>query len=227
MSNFDFKAVTHWVFDLDNTLYHADSGLFSQVDVRMTDWIKRALNVDTVQANNLRLQYWKTYGTTLSGLIAHHHIDPDDYLAYVHEIDLSCIAPAPLLGQTIDNLSGQKIIYTNGSQEHARRILTHMGLEACFSGIYAMEDTDYVAKPAKAAFEKVFSLAGVVPQTSVMIEDTARNLHVPHLMGMQTVWIENDEPVASIGGDSAYISHRTTDLKGFLSQHTLKKETAS
>lgn len=214
---FDFSSVTHWVFDLDNTLYSADSGLFSQVDVRMTDWIARTLKLDTQQANTMRLEYWKNYGTTLSGLMKYHAIDPDDYLHYVHDIDLSEIASNPSLAHTIRALPGKKVIYTNGSRGHAERVLKHLGLEGCFDKSYAIEDTDYIPKPAHQAFEMVFNDIKLNPATSVMLEDTARNLKVPYDMGMQTVWIQNDDPIAVEGSGADYILHKTGDLQTFLS----------
>ena len=80
-----------WLFDLDNTLYPADSNLFRQIDQRMGAYISELLNVDRDEARRLQKQYYKSYGTTLSGLMRNHHVDPEAYLEFVHDIDLSLI----------------------------------------------------------------------------------------------------------------------------------------
>lgn len=213
---FDFRKTTHWVFDLDNTLYTADSGLFQKIDVRMTQWIANSLNVDPEHANTLRLEYWHEYGTTLSGLMEQHAIDPEDYLDYVHDVDLSDIPVNTDLNKAIDALSGEKIVYTNGSRKHAKRVLNHLGLAMTFDAIYAIEDTGYIPKPQHEAYVQVFDKAKPYHQTSVMVEDTAKNLKVPHDLGLQTVWVQNSDPMAVKDSGADYILHRTESLHRFL-----------
>ena len=96
-----FHHVTTWVFDLDNTLYPPRYRLFDQIEVRMTNWVMSALNVDRAHADHLRAHYWKSYGTTLAGLMAEHAIDPEPYLADVHDIDFSVLTPDPALAARI------------------------------------------------------------------------------------------------------------------------------
>ena len=116
-----FAHVETWVFDLDNTLYPPAIRLFDQIERRMTAYVMRALAVDSAEANRLRRHYWQTYGTTLAGLMREHALEPDAYLAEVHDIDLSRVAPAPELRRALGRLPGRKLVYTNGSREHARR----------------------------------------------------------------------------------------------------------
>ena len=109
-----FSHVTAWVFDLDNTLYPPHMRLFDQIEVRMTDWVMQALQVDRARADHLRAYYWQTYGTTLAGLMREHDVDPGPYLTDVHDMDFSVLSPDPGLAQSISALPGRKIIYTNG-----------------------------------------------------------------------------------------------------------------
>ena len=206
----DFNYVSHWVFDLDNTLYHPSARLFDQIEVRMTAWVQDTLGVDIDRANHLRHHYWQTYGTTLAGLMAEHDVDPDPYLHAVHEIDLSHLEQDHALAAGITALPGRKIVYTNGSEPYAQRVLAARGLGDLFDAVYGVEHADYRPKPERAAFEAIFTQDGTNPKTAAMFEDDPRNLKAPHEMGMRTVHVA-DAPHAA-----DHIHHHTPDLAGFL-----------
>ena len=207
-----FRHVKHWVFDLDNTLYPPAARLFDQIETRMTDFVMRALGVDRARANKLRVDYWRSYGTTLAGLMREHDVDPDPYLHEVHEIDLSALTPDPHLAATIAALPGRKIVYTNGSAPYAARVLEARGLDAAFDAIYGVEHAEFRPKPERAAFETVFARDGVAPERAAMFEDDPRNLSAPHAMGMRTVH------VAETAATARHIHHHTDDLGGFLAR---------
>ncbi len=206
-----FSHVTDWVFDLDNTLYPPQARLFAQIEVKMTDYVMRALGVDREHANHLRHHYWQLYGTTLAGLMHEHGVDPGPYLTEVHDISLDALTPDPALHDAIAALPGRKIVYTNGCGPYAERVLAARGLSGLFDGIYGVEHAEFHPKPAREAFETVFARAGITPSRAAMFEDDSRNLAVPHAMGMRTVHVsEKPEP-------APHIEHHTTDLPGFLS----------
>lgn len=205
-----FAYVRHWVFDLDNTLYSPEVRLFDQIEARMTAWVMRALAIDAPEADRLRRHYWQHYGTTLSGLMAEHRIDPDDYLVDVHDISFAALRPDPVLRARIADLPGRRIVYTNGSAPYARKVLAARGLSEVFDAVYGVEDAGFHPKPRRAAFETVFARDGLTPGIAAMFEDDPRNLAVPHDMGMRTVLVA-PEPLAA-----AHIHHHTGDLAGFL-----------
>jgi len=207
----DFAQVTTWVFDLDNTLYPPSMRLFDQIEVKMTDWVMRALQVDRARADHLRAHYWQTYGTTLAGLMTEHGVDPGPYLNEVHDIDFSILAPDHGLARAIAALPGRKIIYTNGCVPYAEKVVTARGLGGLFSAIYGVEEAAFHPKPAARAFETVFARDGLDPTRAAMFEDDARNLSVPHALGMLTVH------VAPEARPEPHIHHHTADLAGFLS----------
>lgn len=207
-----FRHVRTWVFDLDNTLYHPSARLFAQIEVKMTAWVMRTLGLDRDSADALRDAYWQRYGTTLAGLMAEHGVDPLPYLAEVHAIDFSGLAPDPGLAAAIDRLPGRKIVFTNGDGPYAARVLAARGLSGVFDKVYGVEHAQFRPKPEQAAFEAVFALDGLSPREGAMFEDDPRNLTVPHLMGMRTVLVG---PVAQAAD---HIHHHTDDLAGFLSQ---------
>src|SRR5262245_64309922 len=113
-----FDRTEVWVFDLDNTLYPADCRLFAQVDQRMGEFIARYLGVPFEYARHLQKSYYRQFGTTLTGLMKVHRMDPRPFLDYVHDLDLSGLAAHPRLAAAIQGLPGRKLIFTNGSRAH-------------------------------------------------------------------------------------------------------------
>lgn len=205
-----FAHVNVWVFDLDNTLYPPAARLFDQIEVRMTAWVQAALGVARDEADRLRAQYWRQYGTTLAGLMAEHGVDPAPYLTHVHEIDLSALAPDPVLAARLAALPGRRIVYTNGCRPYAERVLAARGLSGVFDAVYGVEHAGFRPKPERAAFETVFAADGIDPARAAMFEDDARNLAAPHAMGMATVHVAPEPAPAP------HIAHHTDDLAGFL-----------
>ena len=201
-----FATVQTWVFDLDNTLYPPHMRLFDQIEVKMTDWVMRALQVDRARADHLRAHYWQTYGTTLAGLMAEHDVDPGPYLTEVHEIDFSVLSADPALAKAIARLPGRKIIYTNACVPYAEKVVEARGLGGVFDAVYGVEDANFHPKPEARAFSTVFDRDGLDPVTAAMFEDDARNLMVPHALGMRTIH------VAPSADPAPHIQHHTDDL---------------
>lgn len=210
MIQHSFSHIDTWVFDLDNTLYPPHMRLFDQIEVRMTAWVMRELGVDQPRADYLRAHYWRSYGTTLAGLMREHNIDPMGYLADVHDIDFSVLTPDPTLADRIRALPGRRIIYTNGDAPYAQKVLAARGLTGLFDAVYGVEHADFLPKPEAAAFQTVFTRDGLDPTRAAMFEDDARNLAVPHAMGLRTIHITpTPEP-------APHIHHQAEDLSAFL-----------
>ncbi|GGH30077.1 putative hydrolase of the HAD superfamily [Cribrihabitans marinus] len=207
-----FSHVRDWVFDLDNTLYPPEMRLFDQIEVLMTDYVMQALGVEHAQANHLRTHYWRSYGTTLAGLMREHDLDPEPYLVAVHAIDMSHVAPDPDLAARLRELPGRRIVYTNGSAPYAERVLAARGLTGLFDAIYGVEHAGFRPKPEREAFEAVFARDGMRPDTAAMFEDDTRNLAAPHAMGMRTVHVAPEPQAAD------HIHHHTDDLADFLAR---------
>lgn len=212
-----------WIFDLDNTLYHADNGVFAQIDGRMTSYVAELLSLPRDSARQIQKQLYRDHGTTLAGLIAEYRIDPEPYLTFVHDLDLSVLQPDPHLSQALTRLEGRRFVFTNGCRHHATRILERLGLNHLFHQIWDIRTIGFVPKPGRAAYEAVTEEAGLDPAVTVMFDDIARNLVVPHEMGMTTVWLNcqsdwsrqgPDFPVAS----REHIDHEIRDLCDFLNR---------
>ena len=216
----------HWIFDLDNTLYPPTCRLFDQIDKRMGAFITDLLGISPAEARVLQKRYFREYGTTLSGLMAHHNMEPARYLAYVHDIDYSVIRADPGLSAALARLPGRKLIFTNGSRDHAINVLNRLGISAHFDHVHDIADSDYIPKPRALAYERMIAGSGADPARSAMFEDIAHNLEVAHGMGMATVLVkfENGHPdaehIATGNGSEAYVDCTTTDLSHFLTRLT-------
>ena len=217
----DFTHVREWIFDLDNTLYRADNGIFAQIDARMTAFVARHLGMERDAARQVQKRLYRDHGTTLAGLIAEHRIDPEPYLAFVHDIDLSGLAPDPDLHSAVARLPGRRFVFTNGCRNHATRILESLKLGDLFDEVWDIRTIGFVPKPDPAAYDRVVKEAGLVPDRAAMFDDIARNLVVPHEMGMTTVWLDCQSdwsrqgpefPVAS----ATHIDHEIRELVPFL-----------
>jgi putative hydrolase of the HAD superfamily len=205
-----------WIFDLDNTLYPASCGLFPQVQQRMNEYICDRLAVSEEQAAELRRTYFREHGTTMNGLMKVHNIDPHDFLAFVHEVDLACVPPDPALVAALGQLNGRKIVHTNGSVRHAERLLDHLGLSPAFSGIIDIVAADFEPKPALTGYRLLLKRHSVRPNTALMLEDMARNLAPAAELGMTTAWLRNGVDWAMEEADRDYVHHVVDDLAGFL-----------
>src|SRR6195256_2868147 len=190
-----------WIFDLDNTLYPASCRLFDQVQRRMNEFICARLAVSEAQAAELRRTYFREHGTTMNGLMKVHNIDPHDFLAFVHEVDLACLPSDPALVAALGQLNGRKIVHTNGSVRHAERLLDHLGLSDAFCGIIDIVAADFDPKPALAGYQWLLRRHAVAAPTALMIEDIARNLAPAAELGMTTAWMRGELDWAAANAD--------------------------
>lgn len=202
-----------WVFDLDNTLYDAETELFPQIERRMTAYVAKIAGLEPDAARALQHRYLMEYGATITGLIRHHDLDAQDFLDFVHDVDARTLSPDPDLAALIAALPGRKLVYTNGSRGHAERVLTRLGLAALFEACFAIEDAELHPKPQPEGFARFLARHKLEPRRAVMVEDTARNLMPAHALGFFTVLLAPD---ARPRERLRHVDHETHCLKTFL-----------
>ena len=215
-----------WLFDLDNTLYPASTDLFSQIDVRMKSFIAEALGLPVEEAFRLQKQYYHAYGTSLRGLMIHHGVEPEAFLDYVHDIDHSLLPPDPALTACIEKLPGRRLIYTNGSERHAEKVLDRLGMTGLFEGVFDIKAANYIPKPHREPYQKLIERHAFDPRATAFFEDSVQNLKPAADLGMTTVLVKGKLPPppcpsgvvgkATSAEDLAHCHHITEDLAAWL-----------
>ena len=219
----DLQSIKFWIFDLDNTLYSGNTRVFEQVDKKMTEYISKKLKVDKEEAKKIQKKYFHEYNTTLNGMIKNHKINANEFLEFVHDINIDFLQKDPSLAKEIEKLEGIKIIFTNGSRKHALNVTKRLGIDQLFDDIFDIVDCDFIPKPLMEPYKKLVKKHKIDPKLCVLVEDIARNLKPAYEMGMKTVWIENDEPWASKFSDSNFVNYKTNNLSEFLKKINLLK----
>jgi len=217
------KSIKYWIFDLDNTLYSGKTRVFEQVDKKMSKYISEKLNITVEEARKIQKNYFHEYNTTLNGMIKNHKIDANEFLKFVHDIDIDFLKKDEKLAEEMEKLEGKKIIFTNGSKKHAINVTRRIGIEQYFDGIFDIVDSDFIPKPSIEPYKKLVEKHKIDPKLSVLVEDIARNLKPAYEMGMKTVWIENDESWAKEFSDSNFINYKTNNLSEFIKKINLLK----
>ena len=212
------EKINTWIFDLDNTLYSADSGIFQQVHKLMGEFISNNLNMDLEEAKKLQSKYYKQHGTTLRGLMDNHGIDPDYFLAEVHKLDYSIVGPNKMLNQELDKLKGRKIIYTNANKQHATDVLEKIKLSNYFDEIFDIKMANYIPKPEIKPYEQISDLYNINASTSAMFDDIAKNLVPAKKVNFTSVWIDAGYENFSddIEASKQYLDYQTRDLSLFI-----------
>ena len=220
-----FGHVSAWVFDLDNTLYPADCGIWPAIEERITLFLMGLSGLDGLSARALQRYYYRRHGTTLRGLVEEHVVRADEYLEFVHDIDRSTLAPNPPLAREIERLPGRKLIFTNGSRDHALRTLERLGLDGLFEDAFDIVAAGLVPKPVDLAYEAFFRTHEVDPASAAMFEDLARNLRAPKARGMTTTLVaprpgqaDHRQTLDHGEADCGCVDFVTDDLVGFLAQ---------
>jgi putative hydrolase of the HAD superfamily len=191
----------------------------------MTLFIKEKLNLNDKEAKELQTNYFYKYNTSLNGLMLNHNVIGEEFLKFVHDVDISFMKEDKVMRNELEQLNMEKFIFTNGSAEHAENILTHLGVYDLFGRekVFDIQDAGYVPKPNAKTFDKMVNKFGINPKETIYIEDIARNLSIGFERGCTTVWLINDEHFGKMDSDKDYISHKIKNLSLFLKEIRLLK----
>ena len=226
----NLKDKKYLLLDLDGVCYGSHNGypldkVFGMISNRMTLFIKEKLNLNDKEAKELQTNYFYKYNTSLNGLMLNHNVIGEEFLKFVHDVDISFMKEDKVMRNELKKLDMEKFIFTNGSAEHAKNILTHLGVYDLFGRekVFDIQDAGYVPKPEAKTFDKMVNKFGINPKETIYIEDIARNLSIGYERGCTTVWLINDEHFGKMDSDKDYISHKIKNLSLFLKEIRLLK----
>ena len=221
--NSSFSGIVTWIFDLDLTLYSPEANIMAQVRDRIALFVQDYFKVDSEAAHGIRYKYWQKYGTTLGGLMAEHNVEPQGYLDFVHDVDMSLLTPAPALRALIEALPGRKLIFTNADAPYADRVLAARGLTGIFEDIFDIHRMAHVPKPNPASYAALCAQLDIAPRRSLFVEDSAQNLAPAKALGMRTIWVKHDGEADSSGHEE-HIDQQIADVTEWLSSiHCLER----
>ena len=220
----DLKDIKNIIFDCDGVLYDNLEAVFGQVSKRMTEFISNKLNINKISAKKLQTDYFYKYNTSLNGLMIHNSIKPDEFLKYVHDIDLSFLEKDRKLRFELEQIDVKKFVFTNGSAEHVCNITNALGITDLFEGVHDIVDSKYFPKPEAKAFDLMAEKFNIYPKESLYIEDIAKNLSIGKKRGAITCWLENTEQFGKIDSDKDFIDYKINNLSSFLKQIRVLKE---
>jgi putative hydrolase of the HAD superfamily len=221
----DLKSIKNILFDLDGVLYQDLEAVFGQVSKKMTEYIAKNLNLDLKKAKELQTNYFHKYNTSLNGLMIHHDVVPEEFLKYVHDIDLSFMKKDLILRKELENLNLKKFIFTNGSKEHANNITSHLGINDLFDGLFDIVDAEFSPKPTAKAFDLMIKKFKINPKETLYIEDIAKNLSIGKERGAITAWLINNEYWGKKESDKEFIDFKIENLSLFLKEIRLLQNT--
>ena len=214
----ELKNIKNILFDLDGVLYQDLESVFGQVSKKMTEYISKKLDLDLKKAKELQTSYFHKYNTSLNGLMIHHDIKPEEFLKYVHNIDLSFMKKDLILKKELENLNLKKFIFTNGSKEHANNITTHLGINDLFNGLFDIVDAEFSPKPTAKTFDLMVKKFKIIPKETLYIEDIAKNLSIGKERGAITAWLINDEYWGKKESNKQFIDYKIENLSLFLKE---------
>ena len=213
------NSFQNWIFDLDNTMYDINLGLFKKISNRITDFIMSKYSLDIDQAKKIQKEYYLKYGLTLRGLIVEKKLDPEEFLDYVHDVEHPELEKNDQLISKIRILEGKKIIFTNATSKHAKKILKILELEDYFDQIIDIKDLEYIPKPDKRSYKKLLECLNLNKENldkTIFFEDTVKNLIPAKELGITTVWMKNSINEKDFKNNFSFIDYSSNNLNEFL-----------
>src|SRR5574338_1242733 len=211
-----FAHIRDWIFDLDNCLYPASTGLFSLIDERMGAYIQRLLGCDAQEARRVQKAHFHEHGTTLAGLMKEHGIEPHDFLEDVHDIPLDRLESDERLARALSRLPGRRFVFTNGDAPYARRVLEAIGVHAHFQDLHDIHASGYRPKPDPHGYALLCERFDIDPAHALLADDMVQNLAPAKALGMTTVWVDNGSERGDHGYDQHIVDHRIADVGEWL-----------
>jgi putative hydrolase of the HAD superfamily len=214
------KNLRYALFDLDNTLYPKSCGLMAAIGNRMDRYMIECLEIRPEMVSRKRRAFLRDFGTTLNALRRYYTVDPDEFLTFVHDIPLSRhLQFEPALDGMLERITIKKVLFTNADAQHARRVLSHLGIMRHFESIIDIHLLEFINKPHRRAYLKAMDILSAQAEECVLVEDSLANIIPAKKLGMMTVMVGDR---IHMDGAHYHIQHITDFeklLAGILASH--------
>ncbi len=184
------------LFDLDNTLYHPESGLLEAGDRTITHFISQRLDMPWEEADRLRVRTWREYGATARGLEIELGIPQREFFAgSIERVPVEeYLRPRPELRAMLAALPQRLYVFTNAPSVYAERTLTALGVADLIADVFDIETTGGMPKPECRSYDHVIEAVGVPAERIALLEDTEDNLLPAAELGMVTIKVGPPPP---------------------------------
>jgi len=181
-------------FDLDDTLYPSQSGLWDLIKERINLYMHECLDLPLEEIPSRRAGYYREFGTTMRGLMNDYDIEPEDYLQFVHDVPLSeYLSPDPELAALIKRYPQRKVIFTNADAKHAQRVMSVLQVSDCFDDLIDIHSMAPFCKPMRQAYEVALKTVGETDAGAcVLLDDSPSNLASAKQFGFYTIRVGGD-----------------------------------
>jgi len=184
-----------FLFDLDNTLYGSEKGVFDRINDRINGFVIELTGKPRGEAEILRKDYIDRYGTTLRGLMTHHDVKPDQFLEDVHDVPIDgLLQQDPGLRNMLEGILLPKVVFTNATVDHAVRVLDALGVSGCFEDICDLESTGYFGKPYPESYTIAASMVRSEVERTVLVDDLEVNVRGAIQCGMSAIKVGGAAP---------------------------------
>jgi putative hydrolase of the HAD superfamily len=211
-----FSHVRDWIFDLDNCLYPASTGLFDLIDERMGAYIERLLGCGPEEAKRVQKAHFHEHGTTLAGLMKEQGVDPHHFLEDVHDISLDKLQSNGWLSELLPRLPGRRFVFTNGDAPYARRVLSRIGIDRHFDDVHDIHANNYRPKPDPRGYQLLCERFAIDPEHALLVDDMVQNLAPAKALGMTTIWVDNGSERGNHNYDERVVDQRIAEVGDWL-----------
>ena len=179
------------VIDLDNTIYPASSGLMEAIGNRIGLYMRTVMGFNKAEIHRIRQLCRKEYGTTLQGLHDLYGIDCEEYLSFVHDLDLKdYLQPNAELLHVLQAYPQKKVIFSNADHNHITRVLQFMNLGHLFEIIVDSHKMAPYVKPQTESFKLCLDHIGLSNWDGcAFIDDYPPNIEAASSLGIFSIQV--------------------------------------
>lgn len=192
-----------FLFDIDNCLYERSTMIHDMMQVKIHQYFKDTLDLDDECAHNLHINYYKTYGLALEGLVRNHQVDAMDYNLKIDDaLDLeSVLSYNPKLREMLLRVKalGKFDLFwlvTNAYKNHALRVVSILGVADLFDGLTFCDYAQYpiVCKPMNEFYFRLLDTLRIDKTDKealshlYFVDDSGLNVKAAHDLGFGHVF---------------------------------------